>query len=184
LSLGNKKTVLRTIRVTKELDEALQTEAREESLSLNALLSMVLVKHVDFERFADQYRIVSISRELLRAILDSTEEEKLHKAMEDVTGYLPRDIIAFRAIKPNIEAFIHGVETTFKYGRLAECKIHQRSQNEIVVSLHHDLGLRWSKIMTLFLSEITKATFGQTPKFECAKSSVIAIIPVGNSQSI
>ena len=85
-------------------------------------------------------------------------------------------LLSFRSIKPNIEAFLHGLETTFMYGRLAECKIDRRQENEILISLHHDLGLNWSKIVSLFLLEIRRATFGQEPKFELTKSSIVAFV--------
>jgi hypothetical protein len=77
LSTGHKKTVLRTIRISKELDEALQKDARKEGLALNSLLSMALAKHVEFERFAQEFRIISVSRELFRVILESIDDKKL-----------------------------------------------------------------------------------------------------------
>lgn len=179
-----RKTVLRTIRITKELDDALQRDANREGVALNSLLSTALTRHVEFERFADDYRIISVSRELFRAILDSTDDEKLEKATRELVDYLPRDIVAFRSIEPRIEDFVHGIETTFRYGRLAECEIKWRGDDQITISLHHDLGPKWSRTLARFLSGIARATFNTVPKIETTKTSVVATLRLDQHQRL
>ncbi len=173
---GNRKTVLRTIRITKELDEAVQKDAKKEGVALNSLLSTALTRHVEFERFAEDYRVISISRELFRTILDSTDDEKLEKATRELVDYLPKDIVAYRSIEPRVEDFVRGIETTFRYGRLAECEIKRRGDSRITISLHHDLGPKWSQTLGRFLSGIARATFNTVPEIDTTKTSVVATL--------
>jgi len=47
-----RKTVLRTIRIDKELDDALYNDAQENDINENALISSILVKYVKWDRYA------------------------------------------------------------------------------------------------------------------------------------
>ena len=43
-----RKTVLRTIRIDKELDDALYKDAQENGINENALISSILVKYIEW----------------------------------------------------------------------------------------------------------------------------------------
>jgi predicted HicB family RNase H-like nuclease len=45
-----KKTVLRTIRIDKDLDDTLDKDAKERGVSENALISSILVRYVDWDK--------------------------------------------------------------------------------------------------------------------------------------
>ena len=47
-----KKTILRTIRIDKDLDDALDKDANEHGVSENALISSILAKYVEWDRYA------------------------------------------------------------------------------------------------------------------------------------
>jgi len=44
---GKKKTILRTIRLDRQLDEALDKDADEHGISENALISSILAKYIE-----------------------------------------------------------------------------------------------------------------------------------------
>jgi len=68
---AKKKTVLRTIRIDKDLDDALDKDAEEHNVSENALISSILAKYIEWDRYAEKFGRVSLPNEALRAIIDS-----------------------------------------------------------------------------------------------------------------
>lgn len=51
---AKKKTVLRTIRIDKNLDDALDKDAKEHGVSENALISSILAKYIEWDRYAEK----------------------------------------------------------------------------------------------------------------------------------
>ena len=99
-----KKTILRTIRIDKELDDALDKDAKEHSVSENAFVSSILVRYVDWDRYSQKFGRVSLPNEALNAIIEATEPDKLKAAAEEFTASVPKDYIVFRYKKLDIEA--------------------------------------------------------------------------------
>ena len=51
---GKKKTILRTIRIDKNLDDALDKDAEEHGVSENALIYSILAKYIEWARYAEK----------------------------------------------------------------------------------------------------------------------------------
>jgi ribosomal protein L25 (general stress protein Ctc) len=65
------KTVLRTIRIDKELDDALYNDAQENDINENALISSILVKYIEWDRYAKKIGRVTLPKEALKSIIES-----------------------------------------------------------------------------------------------------------------
>ncbi|HKR74034.1 MAG TPA: hypothetical protein VJR94_07975 [Candidatus Nitrosocosmicus sp.] len=50
-SIGNKKTVLKTIRITQELDNLLQKDAKAKGMNVNSYINSIFTKHTEWDRF-------------------------------------------------------------------------------------------------------------------------------------
>ena len=77
---SKKKTVLKTIRMDKDLDDALDKDAEEHGVSENALISSILAKYIEWDRYAEKFGRVSLPSEALKAIIEATEQDKLRTA--------------------------------------------------------------------------------------------------------
>jgi hypothetical protein len=99
-----KKTILKTIRIEKDLDDALDKDAKEHSVSENALISSILVRYVDWDRYSQKFGRVSLPNEALKAIIEATEPSKLEAAAQEFAESVPKDYIMFRYKKLDIEA--------------------------------------------------------------------------------
>jgi hypothetical protein len=77
-----KKTILRTIRIDKDLDDTLNKAAKENGVSENALISSILAKYVEWDRYSQKFGFVSLPSEALKAIIEATEPDKLRTAVE------------------------------------------------------------------------------------------------------
>ena len=70
-----KKTILRTIRIDKDLDDALDKDAKEHGVSENTLISSILVRYIDWDRYIEKFGRVSLPNEALKIIMEAIDDE-------------------------------------------------------------------------------------------------------------
>src|SRR5438093_13012120 len=89
----NKKTVLRTIRLSKELDELLQNDANSKRISVGAMLSNILTKYSEWDRYADKFAIISLRHQTIRAMLEATDDDAVIIKAREIGDKIPREFI-------------------------------------------------------------------------------------------
>ncbi|MFQ5920211.1 MAG: hypothetical protein ACE5I4_09260, partial [Thermoplasmata archaeon] len=78
------KSVVRSIRITKELDDLIRADAEDKGLTVNALVSSILTKYAEWDRYADRFGFVTITRNGFRTYVEAIEEEKLTEIGEEL----------------------------------------------------------------------------------------------------
>ena len=72
-----RSTTLRTIRLTRDLDNLLQNDAKSKNISINSLLTSILVKYAEWDRYAEKFGLVSLTRADSKSLLKAIDENKL-----------------------------------------------------------------------------------------------------------
>ena len=75
--VAGKKTLLRTIRITQELEDLLLRDAKLKRISVNALISSIMTKYTEWDRFRERYATISLSPLGLSAFLESVDDDKI-----------------------------------------------------------------------------------------------------------
>ena len=91
----DKKTVLRTIRLSKGLDELLQRDANSKRITVGALISAILTKYSQWDRYTEKFDMITFRHETLRAILETTEDEALIRKGREIGTKIPREFLMF-----------------------------------------------------------------------------------------
>jgi hypothetical protein len=71
----NKKTMLRAIRLSKDLDDLLQKDANSKRITVGALISTILIKYSQWDRYTEKFDMITFRHETLSAILEATEDD-------------------------------------------------------------------------------------------------------------
>jgi hypothetical protein len=173
-----KKTVLRTIRISEDLDQLLQKATVEKQVSLNTLISTVLTQYVEWGRFADKFGIMSIQREILQSMIEALDDEKLDYIARTLGSKLPKEGMMFWFKEVNGSAFLSGISNIFRYGRIAELEEEfDESGNHILVA-KHELGSKGSRFLATFIGEAAKSAMGGAPaEIEVTGSSLMIKLP-------
>ena len=79
-----KNTTLRTIRLARGLDDLLQKDAKSKRISINSLLTSIIVKYAEWDRFAENFGLVSLTRTDTRSILGALDDNKLSQIGKDL----------------------------------------------------------------------------------------------------
>lgn len=174
----NKKTVLRTIRLTKELDELLQKDANSKRISPGALISTILTKYSQWDRYTEKFDMITFRQETLKAILEATDDEALVSKAREIGAKIPKEFLMFWFKKTDLESYLQYLELLCNYGGFAryEC---ESDGHTYVITLLHNMGEKWSLFLKYVMEEGIMSTIGKLPRFEVNKGSLV--IKIGES---
>jgi hypothetical protein len=171
---SKKKTVLRTIRIDKDLDDALDKDASEHGISENALISSILTKYTEWDRYAEKFGRVSLPGEALKAIIEATEPDKLRAAAEEFTASVPKDYIMFHYKKLDVEACLLHLSFLSRYAGMFKYELQTEQDRNYTVTVHHKFGEKWSYWLKESISiGLFRNVLGIVPKTHLSKNSVI-----------
>lgn len=167
-----RKTALRSFRISQEADEVLQREAAARGLSVNALVSQIFQKFVEWDRFAERYGFVSIQRDGFQAMHEAMGEDKLLQMAREIGSRNPREASLFWFKRVDLEAFLAWLSLQCKYAKIAEYEM-ERVGKKHSITLHHALGERYSLFLGTWCDQALRTIAHVNPKFETTKNSVV-----------
>jgi len=168
-----RKSVLRTIRITEEQDEVLRKDSKSSGLYVNALLSTIITKYVEWDRFSDRFGFVSLSKEVFRSIIESTDEKRFRDTAKEFGSRIPKEAMLFWRRKLSLDSFLSFLFLVAKYQKIAEYEIETR-EGETVITARHEFGEKFSTWLRTFLDESLRNSFGIQAEFDVSKSFVVA----------
>ncbi len=167
-----KKTVLRTIRLTQELNDLLQEDARANGISVSALINKIMTKHVEWDRHIEKFSFISIASETFRSILREIDDKKLENIAKDLGNSMPQAVTMFWFKKLNLETFLKTISLFGKYSGLHTNEIEIKGEN-CTITFHHDLGRKWSAFLKHFLSQYVESAVGIAPQTDITDNLVV-----------
>jgi hypothetical protein len=172
------KTVLRTIRIEKKLDDVLQQDAKRNRLSFNSHISKILTRYSEWDRFNERWGVISLRKEAFKSILEAIESDKLVDLAKDIGGHAPKEFIVFWFKKINLETYLEYLSLVCQYAKFAECEIDSDGKDYTII-LSHDIGQKWSDFLAVWLTEGLKVTIGVLPEIDTTRNSVVVRFHMG-----
>jgi hypothetical protein len=171
LSERRKKTVLKTIRITKDQESVLVKDAADKRMTVNALLSAMIEKYVEWDRYTEKFELIPMSRRFLIPILETTDESRLMDVAEEFGVRAAKEIIPFWFKKLDIESLLGLLSVYSKYGGFSRYELETDGRNYMIV-VDHGLGEKWSRFVERWIRR-AMSQIGISPKIEISGSSVI-----------
>jgi len=135
----------------------------------SALVLRIFTKYAEWDRLADKFGMLSLSREVFREILNATDANELVEAAGQLGSRTPKAGILFWFKKANVETFLEGLQNLFRYGRTAECEVKVDGTDHVVI-IRHELGLKWSEFLKSYLDAGAKTVLGIQAQFDVTPS--------------
>lgn len=167
-----KKTLLRTIRITKELEDLLQRDAKLKRISVNALISSIMTKYAEWDRFRERYATISLSPRGLCAFLESVDDKKIEIISRELGATLTREFILFVFKKIKLETYLSYLSLLCRYGGFAHLEIENEG-SDYTITLLHTMGNKWSNYLMNVIDEIMKNDLSIVPRFDITKNAVV-----------
>lgn len=159
MAYTRKSATLRTIRLTRDLDNLLQKDAKSKRISINSLLTSIIVKYAEWDRYAEKFGLVSLSRADSRLILEAIEDIKLSQIGNDLGKRAFKEFLMLWFKKTDVEKMLEGISLWCKYAGIAEYDFETDGRN-YTITLHHDIGEKWSNLIGHLISQGIKTELG------------------------
>ncbi|MGN6631585.1 MAG: hypothetical protein ACTHKP_05030 [Nitrososphaeraceae archaeon] len=159
MAYSRKSATLRTIRLTRDLDNLLQKDAKSKRISINSLLTSIIVKYAEWDRYAEKFDLVSLSRADSRLTLEAIEDNKLSQIGNDLGKRAFKEFLMLWFKKTDVEKVLEGISLWCKYAGIAEYDFEADGRN-YTITLHHDIGEKWSNLIGHLISQGIKTELG------------------------
>jgi hypothetical protein len=168
-----RKTRLRTFRVEEELDSLLQKDARSKGISVNSLLSIILTKYSEWDRYIEKFSTISVKKESFKTMLSAIDDDKVTDISQELGDMVPSQFILFWFKKNTLENYLKYLSLICKHGGFAQYEIELEGR-EYTITLIHELGQKWSNFLANWMSSGMKSAIGIVPRIKVIQNSVIA----------
>jgi hypothetical protein len=146
----SRKTVLKTMRIPNYINSLLEKDADSKGVSVNALISMIMTKYADWDRYTERFGSITIKLQAFREMLEEIDEDKL----------------------ADIDTYLEALKLMCKYKGYARYEL-ESDESGYTVILVHDLGEKWSNFLRHVVEGGMRSITGIVPKFEVNPDSLI-----------
>ncbi|AIC16813.1 hypothetical protein [Nitrososphaera viennensis] len=167
------KTVTRTIRLPGSLDSVLQKDAKEKRTTVNSLISSIITRYAEWDRYADAFGFICLPRNGFKLILDALGDETVRQIAETIGSRQPRELMMFVFKKTTLDAFLSQISLFSRYAGFGTYEIEAVSERDYTMVVHHELGRKWSIYLAHLGSQGLKSTVNVAPKVHIAENSVV-----------
>lgn len=150
--MGNKNTSVISVRVNDGIKQKLEVESEMTAITLNTLISKILTKHTEWDRFAEDVGFVFLTKQFLRALLDHIDEKTITTIAVSTCRGAMRDAMIYIKGQVNHESFLGAVDLWFGASHLPFRHIQKDDVDKYVVQ--HELGKKWSIYLTTVINSI------------------------------
>jgi hypothetical protein len=166
------KNALRSIRIKEDLDKLLQKDAEGKGISVNSLVSSILTRYSEWDRYAEKFGFVTITRDGFNTILKAADSEKLVSLGAELGSRNPKEMTQFWFKKLNLETFLAYLSAYCRYGKIAEYEVENSGRNYIL-TLHHHLGESYSTFLGHYMKQAVSDIVGAESELDIGKNSVV-----------
>src|SRR5215831_9478093 len=169
---NSKKTVLKTMRIPDYINTLLEKDADSKRISVNALISMIMNKYAEWDRYIERFGGITIKPQAFKEILEAVDDEKLAEIAKRSGSRFPKEFVSFWFKRADLDKYLESIKLAFKYKGYARYEIENEG-SEYTIILVHDLGEKWSNFLRYVVEGGMRSVTGIVPKFEVNHDSLI-----------
>ncbi len=166
------KSVLRSIRIKRDLQLILERDAASKGISVNALVNAVLTRYAEWDRYTEKFGVVTLAKTGYAAMFDAIPDEEIDRLGERIGGSNPRDMTLFWFKSLGMDAFARYLHLIARYGHTIEYQI-DRQGAEVTVLIRHDGPPRHSRYLVHFFTAAIHSIVGAVPRSQTGRNSVV-----------
>jgi len=171
-------SVVRSIRISKEVDATLHNDAKERRLTYNQLVSNILTKYSEWDRFAEKLGYVSNSTILYKQFVALIPDDKLEE-IGIASSEMVKDALLILYKKTDIDSFLEYLSLVTKYAWGTSLRYDQKTDGKnCTLTFHHVFGKKWSIAFTSNMRQAIKDISGLEPKIVATENTLTFTFPV------
>jgi hypothetical protein len=163
-SPASKGSSVLTVRVSKTVREKLDAESKMSGMTLNTLISQILTRHTEWDRFAKDVGFASITKAFLRSVLENIDDKTISTIAVTTCRGAMRDAMIYMSGKMEYTAFLKTLDMWLNAANVPYRHTTDEDGRDGYI-VQHQLGYKWSiyfgTVVNSVLNEIGYRTNGQ-----------------------
>jgi len=176
-----RKTILRTIRLSEDVDALLEKDAEEQNISGNAFISKIMTRYVEWERTIENTSYVTISGILFRALINEVSDEKLEEIGRTFVAKAVKELAMVAFGKTDFESLLNAVLLVGKYDTGMRASVPSSFESRVdglgLITLYHDWGLKGSILLRGYFDSLVRNELGRQPTISVADDAITVSFP-------
>jgi hypothetical protein len=172
-SKEKRKSVLKTIRFSESLARSLEKEAAEEGTTVNANVNLIISRHFDWHKKANEFGFVSVHKPVFMSLFGELDEKTLARIGREVLTASWREMAMFWFQDSSPDGILDALSLRSKFGSKMRTRM-TREEDMYTVVCHHDFGPKWSIVLKSALQEFVRKSFLVEPRITAGESVVTA----------
>jgi len=162
---ADEKTLIRTVRIRKALDTLLRKDAKTKRITVNALISSIMTKYAEWDRYNERFGVITMKREAFKSILGVIEDDNITSVSKEIGVQIPKQFILFWFKKTNLQTYLEYMSLVCRYAEFAQYEV-DTDGSDYTLTLIHELGEKWSLFLKNWIEQGMKTTIGIIPLFD------------------
>jgi hypothetical protein len=168
-----KQTVMRSVRISRELDNVLRRDAENRGISFSALVSEIFTKYAEWDRLANKFGVVTQSRSSFRGMWEIVGKEKAVSMGKEGGSRAATEVAQFWFKRLNTRSFFKLIELFAKYTKSFEYEVESRDEREYMITVHHDINETYSIFLKNWFESAIQIFVGATPSTKVSLNSIV-----------
>jgi hypothetical protein len=169
-----RKTILRTIRLSEEIDNLLESDAQEQNISTNSLVGKIMTRYVEWDRAVEKLDFVSFSNAFFVALLNEVSDEKIQEMASQEAIRQIKNQAMWDFGKTDFDVLLKTIILRGKYGIASHISVESWGEGNYVITLHHRWGPKGVVFFRSFFDSFIRGELGVKPTIDGA-DNVLAI---------
>src|ERR1700752_1511396 len=167
------QTVMRSVRISRELDDVLSRDAESRGISFSSLVSEIFTKYSEWDRLASKFGVVTISRGAFRGMWEIVGKERAVSIGKEGGSRAATEVAHFWFKRLNTKTFFKLIELFGKYTKVFEYEVESRDEREYTITVHHDINEAYSVYLKNWFESAIETFIGVTPKTHVSPNSLV-----------
>jgi len=181
-NMNERKTRLKTIRISESLARSLEKEATDEGTTVNANVNSILDEHIVWHKKAQEFGFAAIPKQLFKSMLEGLDDETLARIGREVLPSVWKEIAEYWSGDSSPDGILNRLTERSKFTPHFRTRI-TREEGAYTIVMHHDFGPKWSIVTKNALQEFVKRSFHVEPRISVGESIVTSHFKVNPRHS-
>ena len=181
MSARKKKTILRTIRLSEDIDDLLEEDAQDQNISANALISKIMTRYVEWDRITERINYVSISNLFFRALINEISDEKIEEIARNLVTKTIKNIAMLETGKSDFDALVKTFLLVSKYGFNVHTNMplsaDTKVEGQFMITLAHNWGPKGGIFFRNYFDAFIRNELGKQPTINVGNDVVTVSLP-------
>jgi hypothetical protein len=157
-STSKKETI--TLALDKNILDDIRKSAKDDGLSVNALMNSILSKWVNFFKYQLEYSVITLTSQNFESLLEKTDEVFVQEFSRNALGIVRATLIA-RNILLTVDNLIEYEYKTFGVlgGAFQSVTSYKDPEGHTCIVFKHRYGEKWSRVIARVFGEQLQTLF-------------------------